>query len=214
MYGPIAGRAQRMASRPTGPRASPKQAAPMSRRRARAVQIRNDRSCPGPPPVAPVPRKSKSGASSRRAHRPRPRRPLPARAPCRRSGRNPARPGGFRDASGRCRSCRRVRVAAYSRRRPPGTCPPGTCPPGTCPPDACPDRRRICCGSRRSRSDGSRPHARSDAGLFADRRPSRRLGRARRPDRARQPCRAPWRLACARHGPSATLLQRVPGRGI
>ena len=39
------------------------------------------------------------------------RRP-PARAPCRRSGRCRARPGGSPDASGRCRSCRRARRRA------------------------------------------------------------------------------------------------------
>ena len=37
---------------------------------------------------------------------------LPARAPCRRSGKSLGRFGGFPDASGRCRSCLRARVSA------------------------------------------------------------------------------------------------------
>ena len=101
----------------------------------------------------------------------------PVRAPCRRSGRCPARSDGSPGASGRCRWCLPARSPdqARHRRR-----------------DTCSDRRRIWCGSRRNRNSRCGPHgcggARSCAG-----RPS-----CRRPDRSRRRSR-PRRAA---HGPA------------
>ena len=58
------------------------------------------------PRESPAPGRSRTAASCRRVRRSaRSRRPAsPARAPCRRSDRLPARPGGSPGASGRCRS--------------------------------------------------------------------------------------------------------------
>ena len=98
------------------------------------------------------------------------RRPAPARAPCRRSGRSRGRPAGSADASGRYRSCPPARTAAI---------------PPSPERDISPDRRRICPGSRPSRNNRSAPRAArdeaSDAGRPSCRRPDpARLRRRRR----------------------------------
>ena len=59
--------------------------------------------------------RSTGAASCRPVRRPRPRRPPQVQAPCRRWGRCPDPPGGFPDASGRCRWCLQAPAATVWR---------------------------------------------------------------------------------------------------